>query len=142
MRIAIRRFLILVGVLAWVLVCPPSRDLRAAPAVGSTQPVQFNRDIRPILAETCFHCHGPNENTRQADLRLDMRDFVGAVVVPSDSASSILFQRLIAEDDVTRMPPAASGLFLTQGQIDNRSPVDRFGSRVGERCRDIGTHCG
>ena len=118
MRIAIRRFLILVGVLAWVLVCPPSRDLRAALAAGSTQPVQFNRDIRPILAETCIHCHGPNENTRQADLRLDTRDFVGAFVVPGDSASSILFQRLIAEDDVPRMPPAASGLFLTQGQID------------------------
>ncbi len=118
MRIAIRPFLVLVGVLAWVLVCPPSRDLSAAPAAGSTQTVRFNRDIRPILAETCFLCHGPNENTRQADLRLDTRDFVGALVVPNDSAGSILFQRLIAEDDHKRMPPAASGLFLTQGQID------------------------
>ena len=89
---------------------------RAATAAGA-QPVEFTRDIRPILAETCFGCHGPNESTRQADLRLDTRESVGALVVPGDSAGSILFQRLTAED-ATRMPPVASGLVLTQGQID------------------------
>ena len=89
-----------------------SHDLRAASAQAPAQPVEFNRDVRPILAEACGACHGASEVTRQADLRLDTRDFIGSVVVPGDADGSTLFQRLTSEDRVIRMPPVSSGRTL------------------------------
>jgi hypothetical protein len=75
--------------------------------------VEFNRDIRPILAEKCFQCHGPDAAARQADLRLDDAAAARAVLEPGDSGSSELVRRIFAVDPDERMPPADSGKTLT-----------------------------
>ena len=118
MTMTLRRFLMLCAVLALVLAGYLSRDLRAAPVQEPAQPVEFNRDIRPVLAQACFACHGPAEATRQADLRLDTNDFIGTVVVPGDAEGSTLFQRLTTEEPIGRMPPVSSGRSVTPEQIE------------------------
>ncbi|MFN0050992.1 MAG: DUF1549 domain-containing protein, partial [Planctomycetales bacterium] len=93
------------------------------PSPATTQ-VEFNRDIRPLLSDACFQCHGPDSAKRQADLRLDLEagakaDLGGrAALVPGDVSQSELYQRLVAEDPVERMPPAKSGKSLTAAQIE------------------------
>ena len=84
--------------------------------------VQFNRDIRPILSNLCYHCHGPDKTKRQAKLRFDTREGLFArrddhtVVVPGKPATSALYQRITSRDADERMPPADSGLTLTPRQ--------------------------
>ncbi|MEK6248192.1 MAG: DUF1549 domain-containing protein, partial [Planctomycetales bacterium] len=87
--------------------------------------VDFGRDIRPILADRCFKCHGPDGNQRQAELRLDRR--AGAVVeaesgeqaiVPGQPELSELLARITHDDDDLRMPPGSEGDRLTDHQID------------------------
>ena len=61
--------------------------------IGSTSAsVEFNRDILPIFAGTCFACHGPNEGSRVTNLRLDARDFLERLVIPGNAEGSVLFQ--------------------------------------------------
>src|ERR1700686_391389 len=68
--------------------------------------VDFDRDIRPILSDNCFACHGPDEKKRIANLRFDVPDGgVSKVVVPGDAAKSPLFQRVNATEKAKRMPP-------------------------------------
>lgn len=81
--------------------------------------VDFSRDIRPILADTCFKCHGPDEHDRQAGLRLDTQAGVfddSGSVVPRDLDASELYQRIISDDEDTLMPPPDSGRTLTDEQ--------------------------
>jgi mono/diheme cytochrome c family protein len=118
MMVPLHRASILVAVLVWALSAFPAPAFRAEAAQAPAQSTDFNRDVRPILAEACFGCHGPNDGTRQAGLRLDTRDFIGKTVVPGDAAGSLLFQRLAAGDESRRMPPASSGRRLTDAQID------------------------
>ncbi len=86
-------------------------------------PVDFQREIHPILSESCFPCHGPDSDSRQANLRLDRRDTAlakrpnGAPIVPGDSAASLLYRRISAADPGFRMPPAISHRTLTPAQI-------------------------
>ncbi len=80
---------------------------------GTALPVDFSREIRPLLSNHCFQCHGPDAMSREADLRLDSKDSVFAVrdtalIVPGDAAASDLFQRISTEDADLRMPPADS----------------------------------
>jgi hypothetical protein len=92
-----------------------------AKATTSDKPVDFNRDIRPILSDNCFACHGPDENKRKAKLRFDTREGVSAkpgVIVPGNPTESILFQRISAHDKDRIMPPADSGYALTPAQVD------------------------
>lgn len=84
----------------------------AVPATAKTvTPVDFSRQIRPILSENCFFCHGPDENKREAGLRLDEEtgaksDNDGVIaVVPGDPEKSALFQRIISTDPDDVMPP-------------------------------------
>lgn len=86
--------------------------------------VDFNRDIRPILSKNCFHCHGPDEGTRETDLRLDQRTSAIAkldsdthAIVPQNAEQSELFQRIISSDESTVMPPPDVGEKLTAAQI-------------------------
>lgn len=91
--------------------------------IANAAEVQFNRDIRPILSENCFQCHGPDAQHREADLRLDQRESAigkrehGAAIAPGNIAASELVKRIITTDDDLKMPPAKSGRQLTSEQI-------------------------
>ncbi|QDU94558.1 PSD1 and planctomycete cytochrome C domain-containing protein [Lignipirellula cremea] len=85
--------------------------------------LSYNRDVRPLLSGKCFTCHGPDENAREADLRLDLRadavaprDGVPAIT-PGDPAASSLLERITSGDPDLRMPPAEAGEPLTAAQI-------------------------
>lgn len=79
--------------------------------------VDFTRDVRPILSDKCFQCHGPDEASRKANLRLDVKDSALRVIKPGDAASSKLFQRVSHEKKALRMPPPYSGLSLTDAEV-------------------------
>ncbi|TWU22548.1 Planctomycete cytochrome C [Novipirellula galeiformis] len=86
---------------------------------GSDRAVGFNLDVRPILSENCFHCHGFDEAARQADLRLDTEEGVKEnAIEPGDAAQSDLYLRLISDDPDLRMPPPGSGRSLREDQIE------------------------
>jgi hypothetical protein len=87
--------------------------------------VSFNRDIRPILADACIHCHGPDEVERQGGLRLDVREIATGEaesgekpIVPGASDASELIARITTDDESLRMPPPDSGKTLTADQIE------------------------
>ena len=81
--------------------------------------VKYNRDIRPILSDKCFFCHGPDANHREAELRLDeeasAKDWV---IVPGKINESELIRRISSEDESERMPPKKSGKTLSNEQIE------------------------
>ena len=118
MRMTLRPTLILFAVLALVLGGSGSRELDAASVQGSAEPVEFNRDVRPILSDACVSCHGPNQSTRQAALRLDVQEgafedrgrYGGPVIVPGNAAESLLFHRITEEDARARMPRGGDAL--------------------------------
>ena len=82
----------------------------------------FYREVRPILAKACFHCHGPDEETREADLRLDQQSGLfqakddHAIVKAGDPDHSELMKRVLSSDPEEQMPPADSGRSLTVAQ--------------------------
>src|SRR5438067_11404256 len=82
--------------------------------------VEFNRDIRPILSDTCYTCHGPAKSTRKAGLRLDTQDglFADEVVVPGQLGKSKLWERVSSPDPKQVMPPSSKGRPLTAQQIE------------------------
>jgi len=85
---------------------------------SSTERITFNKQVRPILSENCFHCHGPDEEGRAADLRLDDRDAAidyGAIV-PGKSNESLLIERINSVDPEMVMPPLKSHKRLTDKQ--------------------------
>ncbi len=94
----------------------------AAHVTAAEPPVDFNRDIRSILAENCFACHGPDEKTREADLRLDtaagaIADLGGSRAIdPANPDASELISRIESDDPDAVMPPPDSGHQLTDEQ--------------------------
>jgi hypothetical protein len=93
---------------------------RAAGPPRRSGKIDFNRDVRPILSDACFACHGPDKKKRKAGLRLDVRDATvraGSVIVPGKAAESELYKRLLHSDARKRMPPKKSGKTLTAAQI-------------------------
>ncbi len=110
-----------------LLICFVHADVKDCRAEDpSSEPIpdliQFNRDVRPILSDHCFACHGPDKNQRKADLRLDQeqgllgsQDAPGPVV-PRQRNESELWRRLLSEDPEERMPPAEFGKDLTERQ--------------------------
>lgn len=89
-----------------------------ASAAAEPLPLDFNRDIRPILSENCFYCHGQDANKRKADMRLDVRDEALAcgAIVPRDPAASSLVARINSTDPDEQMPPADSNRRLSAEQ--------------------------
>ena len=80
--------------------------------------VQFNRDVRPILAEHCLHCHGPDEQNREAELRLDLaEDALKAAIVAGHPELSPLIERITSDDPDEIMPPPETKKTLTPVEI-------------------------
>jgi hypothetical protein len=93
--------------------------LPLASGLGATNtPIEFNRDIRPILSENCFLCHGHDKNRRKAKLRLDVREVAieRGAIVPGKPAESKLVDHIFAENPDDRMPPPDSRKVLTASQ--------------------------
>ncbi len=105
---------------------PGPKAPTAVPAVAPRKvpTVDFQREIRPILSDNCFFCHGPDKATRLMDLRLDTKEGAfaarksGSPVVPGDPAASLLYQRINAADKGRLMPPVHSKKVLTDAQKD------------------------
>ena len=102
--------------------CLAPSGIGQSPTNPPEKPVDFNRDIRPILSDNCFTCHGPEEDSRQGNLQLDGKENVFAdrggyrIISPGNSAASRLYQRISSKEK--RMPPASSGRSLTAKQIE------------------------
>ncbi len=92
----------------------------AAPLRGAEPEIDFNRDVRPILSDKCFSCHGPDEKHRKADLRLDDEKaaLASGAIKPGKPAESDFIARITAEDEADRMPPKKSGKKLTAAEIE------------------------
>jgi hypothetical protein len=83
------------------------------------EPPDFNRDVRPILADKCFSCHGPDSKHREAELRLDVEDSTRAanIIVAGHPDKSQMIQRLVTTNPDERMPPLKTGKQLTEQEI-------------------------
>jgi mono/diheme cytochrome c family protein len=97
----------------------------------------YNRDIRPILAENCFACHGPDAKQRQADLRLDRRDAAITMLAPGNPDASEVLRRIATDDPEDRMPPAETHKTLSEAQkgtlrawIADGAPYERHWSFI------------
>jgi mono/diheme cytochrome c family protein len=116
-----------------------ARSWAAQNSASARQParqIDFNRDIRPILADKCFACHGPDAVNKKIKLRLDSEEAATAdlgrgrrAIVPGDLDNSQLIRRITAKDEMTRMPPVDSGRELTQAEIDLLTEWVRQGAR-------------
>ena len=87
--------------------------------------VRFNRDVRPILSDRCFACHGPDAKNKNIPLRLDSFEAATAVlrggrraITPGDTAASQLIARIVSPVKGLRMPPAASGPPLSAAEVE------------------------
>jgi len=96
------------------------------PAIAAPKDLDFNRDIRPLLSDHCYACHGPDENKRKAGLRLDRREDAfktlksgNRAIVPGDLKRSTLVQRLTSRDPDELMPPPEEGKPLSAGQVQS-----------------------
>jgi hypothetical protein len=83
----------------------------------SGQSIRFSTDIRPLLSDRCFQCHGPDEESREAELRLDITPEADHIVVPGKLAESELWRRITATDPDEQMPPPGHGKPLTNDEI-------------------------
>lgn len=105
----------------------------------ASKEVDFNQDIRPILSNACLRCHGPDENERQAGLRLDVRESAvgesesgSMAIVPGDVQQSELLRRVMSEEEYERMPPVESGKPLTAHEIELLTEWIRQGAPYAE----------
>jgi hypothetical protein len=99
--------------------------LGQSPESATASEVRFSRDVLPILSDRCFHCHGPDESHREADLRLDLQEEAiadrggYAAITPGMADASELIKRILTEDDDLKMPPPDSHRKpLTPDEID------------------------
>lgn len=100
-----------------------SAPLWGAPVDAAKPVVDFNREVRPILSDACFACHGPDETKRMAGLRLDVKEGAFAdkgsyqIIVPGSAQKSRLYQRITAEKKAQRMPPPGFGRELNEKEV-------------------------
>ena len=108
-----------IGFVAWDQTSTGQTAIGQEPArLETPQRIEFNRDIRPILSENCFYCHGPDAQHRQADLRLDRSEeaIKAAAILPGKASESTLIQRIVSDDADLLMPPGDSNKKLTDAQ--------------------------
>jgi hypothetical protein len=98
--------------------------LACATVARAEEKLQFNRDIRPILSDMCFQCHGPDGDNRKSDYRLDVREAAlkggkseVSGLIPGKATESEIINRILSEDDEEHMPPKKSGKHLKPDQI-------------------------
>ena len=130
--------------------CSPASRSRPSGAVvpasadgGEPRPaakVDFNFQVRPILSDKCFKCHGPDTANRKAGLRLDTKDGAfgetesGArAIVPGNLEESELYRRITAADESERMPPEVAGPDAVARRDRHPQALDRAGRRVASR---------
>jgi len=112
--------------------------LSHAADVVAADAIDFNRDIRPILSDKCFQCHGPDADSREAELRLDRRDDAianrdgAAAVIPNRPDDSSLIERINESDDELRMPPPSTKKKLSKHEIDLMTRWIREGAPFDE----------
>ena len=114
--------------------------------------VEFNRDIRPILSDKCFACHGPDKANRKTELRFDNEEGAlvelksgGFAIDRDDPAKSVLLQRITSDDPVLRMPPAYLGhdklpdaeIEVIRRWIEQGSPWQKHWSFIPPERRDL-----
>ena len=112
--------------LAFAVVC-----LVSGPVAATENPIRFNRDVLPILANHCFSCHGFDQAKRKAGLRLDqqtesrheLKSGVRAIV-PGDLQQSELWTRVKSNDRDLRMPPTEAGSPLSARELDTLQALD------------------
>jgi hypothetical protein len=104
-----------IQLLIWSALLPAGAMARAAAQPGQ---IDFNRDIRPILSENCFYCHGQDPNHRKKDLRLDIRESAlkAKAFVPGQAEQSELIKRVFTDDPQDLMPPPESHRTLSAAQ--------------------------
>ena len=80
--------------------------------------IEFSRDIRAVLSNKCFLCHGPDETNRKADLRLDIREdaITAGAFEPGDASASEILARITSDDPELVMPPPATGKAVTKAE--------------------------
>ena len=94
-----------------------------APYAAGEEPIRFNRDIRPILSDNCFYCHGPDKNKREAELRLDSHEGLHGTggepgaLIPGKPDDSPMLHRILSTDPDEQMPPPETGKSLTPEQV-------------------------
>ncbi|MEC8496238.1 MAG: DUF1549 domain-containing protein, partial [Planctomycetota bacterium] len=104
------------------LVCGLAPAMYAAEGLAEERPLSYGRDVRPVLSDKCFACHGPDAADRQADLRLDVpvagEGYIGAhwVLEPGDPGGSDLVARIRSDQASFVMPPPESKLVLTENE--------------------------
>ncbi len=89
-------------------------------AAAEPKKLEYNRDIRPILADKCFACHGPDSAARKADLRLDLRETAleMSAIAPGDPESSEMIRRILSTDEMEVMPPPETKKKLSKAEKD------------------------
>lgn len=112
----LRQVVLLAGFVFW---------FGASGTTAADRTIEFNRDVRPILSNNCYYCHGPDKNHRQAGLRLDQSDAAKSklesgqvAITPHSVDASSLISRITAADPNIKMPPVDSGKSLTAAEIE------------------------
>ena len=133
-RTSLHKFFSSLALLLFLTLMPASSLEQVARA---DDPLDFTRDIRPILSNKCFHCHGPDGAQRQGGLRLDTKtgaftetDSSLPAIIPGKPDESELYRRLISEDDSEQMPPADTGVKLTAKELETIKKWIKQGGKV------------
>jgi len=137
--------LMVLGCILLVSALPAARPSKASepasagPDAKAARPVDFNREVRPILSKNCFACHGSDEAKRAKGLRLDQREAAvkplksgDAAIVPGDPEASNLVARIGEEDDTLRMPPRKAGNRLSPAEVDVLTRWVQQGAKYAE----------
>jgi hypothetical protein len=99
-----------------IMAIPVALVVLAAPLIGANRTIKFNRDVRPLLSDKCYGCHGPDAAAKKVPLRLDSEAATRPVV--AGGAQAKLIQRITSDNKAFRMPPVYSGLSLTDAEIE------------------------